>query len=147
MPRPLLHVLCFSCSFPCASQRLLQVTFPATSASQVRAVGLFLLNRGVLDPLITSVKLLLSGGGSGSTATVVAPIFEASKDTSPTYTCPGMTNFTVSSSVAASRAGLSSPDFLSRSVLGVWLEFNSEAALAVTDLPFVAAVGMTVVLS
>ncbi len=67
----------------------------------------------------------------------------ASADTTPTYVCPGMTNFTINPATAAARAGLSAAAFASSLVFGARFEFNNAAVDYVFDLPGVAAVALT----
>ncbi len=79
-------------------------------------------------------------------AAVPALIFNALLDAAPTaFACPGLTNITVNATLAATRANLTTSTFAASSVVGAVLEFNSGAVDLVTDLPFVASVGLVVI--
>ncbi|GLC76994.1 hypothetical protein PLESTF_001871700 [Pleodorina starrii] len=73
---------------------------------------------------------------------LLVPVFDASRDASPAYICPGLTHLPVSPAAVARSGMMTAAEFAGSTVVGARLEFNGSAVLAVTDLPFVAVVGL-----
>ncbi|GLC38832.1 hypothetical protein PLESTM_000782800 [Pleodorina starrii] len=132
-----------------ASPRVLDVSFLPSNATArtARSVGVYFLNLGTLQPLMTAVHLLVippagSGGSPAAGSQLLVPVFDASRDASPTYICPGLTHFPVSPAAVVRSGMMTAAEFAGSTVVGARLVFNDNPVLAVANLPFVAAVGL-----
>lgn len=79
---------------------------------------------------------------TSSVRRVLVPLFVADTDAAIVYTCPGLTYFTLNTTIMAERVGLTNTELRHGSVVGARLQFNGAAVAAVSDLPHVAAVGL-----
>ncbi|GFR41752.1 hypothetical protein Agub_g2507, partial [Astrephomene gubernaculifera] len=121
---------------------------PAATGGQVYAVVVYVMNKGILDPPITSIALQLrTYNAKREAVTSWVTIYDVSSGQKEELACPGANHFAVPAPTALQLpVGMTSSGFNTADVIAVRININMGAVHAgKADLPHLASVGLVVV--